>query len=100
MYNESVMAEFFLVKLRWGSAGKPMRPLSEVIIKTTPFTASGWRNGADCYLFISRAEAEAFKRDIEKKHHPQKIEVLEQTAEDVAHMDLEPNQYHKAPVRI
>ena len=76
-----------------------LRPLKESIIKSAPFTASGWRNGADCYLFISRAEAEAFKRDVEEKHHPKGIEVLEQTAEDVAHMDLEPNQYHKAVVR-
>jgi hypothetical protein len=94
-------AQFFLVRLRWGSAGKPMlRPLKESIIKSAPFTASGWRNGADCYLFISRSEAEAFKRDVHENYHPQKIEVLEQTAEDAARMDLELNQYHKAPVRI
>ena len=94
-------AQFFLVKFRWPSAGKSsLRPLKESIIKNASFTASGWRNGADCYLFISRSEAEAFEREVQEKHHPQKSEVLEQTAEDVAHMDLEPNQYHKAPVRI
>jgi hypothetical protein len=93
-------AQFFLVKLRWASAGNSMRPLREPILKNAPFTASGWRNGADCYLFIGRSEAEAFKREVEGKHHPQKIEIIEQTAADVAHMDLEPNPYHKAPVRI
>jgi len=93
-------AQFFLVKLRWSSGAKSMRPLSEAIIRNAPFTASGWRNGDDCYLFIGRSEAEAFKRDVGAKHHPQKIEIIEQTAADVAHMDLEPNPHHKAPVRI
>jgi len=94
----------WLVKLRWVNlrTGSPVPPentptLDKTITNHGPFTASGRRGGFDCYLFINRAEAEAFKHRVgEKEGHkssprwkPQ-ASLVEVTPEDVAHLDLDP----------
>jgi len=94
----------WLVKLRWvnlrtGSLARPENTpaLDKTITNSPQFTASGRRGGFDCYLFINRAEAEAFKQSVKEKEDrktsppwkPQ-ASVVELTPEDVAHLDLDP----------
>jgi hypothetical protein len=67
------------------------------------FTASGWRNDAENYLFTSRADAEAFRNSIQRVRRRSlkaNIEIEEVTAEDVAHLDLDPVQRPKRRIAI
>ena len=73
--------------------------VDKVIAKGTPFIASGRRLDSDNYLFLSRADAESFKERIEenmkRKASPKakaKLDIVEVTPEDVAHLDLDPTQ--------
>jgi hypothetical protein len=100
---------FGLLKLRWvGRGGTPIPrdkfpSLEPALTKNARFTASGWRNDTENYLFLSRADAEEFKEGIEQIQHPAlrtKIQILEITAEEVAHLDLDPVQRSKRHVAI
>jgi len=100
---------FVLVRLRWSSrrglliAREKFPTLEEKLTANARFTASGWRNDAENYLFTSRADAEAFKKGIQQIPHrtlKAKIDIVEITAEDVAHLDLDPVQRSKRHVAI
>ena len=100
---------FALLKLRWfGRGGTPVPrdkfpSLEPALTKNARFTASGWRNDAENYLFLNRVDAEGFKENIEQIRHPAlraKIQILEITAEEVAHLDLNPVQGSKRHVAI
>jgi hypothetical protein len=70
-----ITALFSLLKLRWVGRGgiavsRDMFPtLEPARIGNGRFTASGWRNDAENYLFLNRADAEDFKEAIERIHH-------------------------------
>jgi hypothetical protein len=100
---------FALLKLRWldkcgASVARNAFPTIEpTLTKDARFTAAGWRDDAENYLFISRADADEFKEGIEHLRHSwlkAKIEMLEITAEEVAHLDLDPVQRSKRHVAI
>lgn len=100
---------FALLKLRWVGRGATPIPrdkfptLEPALAAKARFTASGWRNDAENYLFLSRADAENFKKTIGQIHHPAlkaQILIVEITAEDVAHLDLDPVQRSKRHVAI
>ena len=100
---------FALLKLRWVGRGgiavsrDTFPTLEPTLIRNGRFTASGWRNDAENYLFLSRADAEDFKETIEQIHHRALkpiIQILEITAEEVAHLDLDPVQRSKRHVAI
>jgi hypothetical protein len=77
--------------------------LEPALTKNARFTAAGWRDDAENYLFLSRADADGFKEGIEQLRHSglkPKIEILEITAEEVAHLDLDPVQRSKRHVAI
>ena len=94
----------WLVKLRprnFGT-GSPVtaknRPkLDKTITTKGHFTASGRREGFDCYLFTNRSEAENFKQCVEDMKGRRsslglkaEARLVEVTPEDVAHLDLDP----------
>jgi hypothetical protein len=100
---------FNLLKLRWiGRGGTPIPrdrfpTLEPLLIKNGRFTASGWRDDAENYLFLSRADADGFKKNIQQIHHSglrAKIQILEITGEEVAHLDLDPVHRSKRHVTI
>jgi hypothetical protein len=94
----------WLVKLRfaksranslWARDNAPS--LGKTITAAGSFTASGHRDGFDCYLFTNRSEAETFKQRVEDRkgrksslHGKPKAHLVEVTPEDVAHLDLDP----------
>jgi phosphoribosyl 1,2-cyclic phosphodiesterase len=92
----------WLVRVRWSRTGLLKSPdqqptVDQAIANDTPFIASGYRNDSDNYLFLNRADAEAFKERIEesmkRKGSPKskaKFDIVEVTPEDVAHLDLDP----------
>ena len=95
----AIEALFALLTLRWSSgrgipiARKKFPTLDAKLIANARFTASGWRNDAENYLFTSRADAEAFEKTIQqvrRRSLKANIEIKEITAEDVAHLDLDP----------
>jgi hypothetical protein len=100
---------FALLKLRWVGRGGAHIPrnkfptLEPALTKNAGFTASGWRNDAENYLFLNRGNAEGFRDNIEKLRHPTrkaKIQIIEITAEEVAHLDLDPVQRSRRHVAI
>ena len=104
-----VTALFSLLKLRWVGRGGAATPrdkfptLEPTLTKNARFTAAGWRDDAENYLFLSRADANRLKESIEQLRHSglkAKIEILEITAEEVAHLDLDPVQPSKRHVAI
>jgi hypothetical protein len=68
-----IAALFSLLKLRWVGRGgiavsRDMFPtLEPALIGNGRFTASGWRNDAENYLFLNRADAEDFKEAINQQ---------------------------------
>ena len=73
--------------------------VDKAIERDTPFVASGRRHESDNYLFFSRADAESFKERIaehkKRKVSPKwkaRVDIVDVTPEDVAHLDLEPAQ--------
>jgi len=92
----------WLVKVRWTLTGllksPDQRPTADKAIpKDTRFIASGRRNESDNYLFLSRTDAESFKKRIEEimnrsasQKRKAKADIIEVTPEDVAHLDLDP----------
>jgi hypothetical protein len=102
-------ALFSLLKLRWVGRGGAAVPrdrfptLEAALTKNAGFTAAGWRDDAENYLFLSRADADEFKEGTEQLRHSglkAKIEILEITAEEVAHLDLDPVHRSKRHVAI
>ncbi len=104
-----VTALFSLLKLRWVGRGGAAIPRDKVptlepaLTKNARFTAAGWRDDAENYLFLSRADADGFKEAIEQLRYSglkAKIEIIEIAAEEVAHLDLDPVQRSKRHVAI
>ena len=101
--------QFALLTLQWvGRRGTPVSrdkfpALGSVLTKDTRFTASGWRNNAENYLFLERTDAEALKRRIDEIHPAAlkaKIQILDITVEEVAHLDLDPVERSRRHVAI
>ncbi len=105
MVRQMERSGLWLVRVRWNRVGLLKSParqpmVDKSIAKDTPFIASGRRNESDNYLFLNRADAESFKECIEgnmkRKVSPKwkaKVDIVDVTPEDVAHLDLDPAQH-------
>jgi hypothetical protein len=100
MQQQSSRLWLLMIRWSWTSSTKSIGSIPTVgkaITQGIAFIASGRRQETDHYLFLNRLDAQLFETRIEEKLKTRRllkwkgrVEIVEVTPEDVAHLDLDP----------